>query len=51
MISCDGKIKYESKDQANQSAYVLMAESAGGELVRSYRCKKCKKWHLTKFER
>lgn len=42
------KHPYDTKREAQADIYLRIAESAGGVVdLRPYRCKHCKKWHLT----
>jgi len=45
---CYGKQKYGSRKKAGESAVFLMDDSYGGTgVIKPYKCKKCKKYHLT----
>lgn len=47
-IECMGKHSYNKKDDAMYEIYRRIYESAGGVIeLRPYKCKFCKKWHLT----
>lgn len=44
------KHQYESREDAYREINRLINESAGGVVgLRAYKCKHCKKWHLTSF--
>jgi len=45
---CKNKKQYASKHEASEEIYRIMTESAGGAVdLRYYKCKYCKKYHLT----
>lgn len=45
---CKQKKQYNSKEEAGEEIYRIMNESAGGAVeLRYYKCKFCKKIHLT----
>lgn len=47
-FECRGKRQYDSRDSANKDIYDMMVESLQNTtFLRSYKCKYCKKWHLT----
>lgn len=47
-FECKGKRQYDSKKEIMKDILRMMNESYGGfGFLRPYRCKYCKKWHLT----
>jgi hypothetical protein len=47
-FECQGKRPFDSKDEADREIYRMMVESfSNTTFLRSYRCKYCKKFHLT----
>jgi hypothetical protein len=46
-FECNNKHEYPSKDEAYKAAYSLLRESGGASILRPYKCKYCKKFHLT----
>ena len=49
---CKNKKQYSSKQSANAEIYRVTIESAGGVVdLRCYKCKFCKKFHLTSSQK
>jgi hypothetical protein len=47
-FECKGKRQYDTKIEVMKEIHRMMEESYGGfGFLRPYRCKYCKKWHLT----
>ena len=47
-FECKGKHPYNNRDEAQADIYLRIAESQGGVIdLRAYKCRYCKKWHLT----
>lgn len=47
-FQCNNKRQYSNKDEAREEIYRIITESYGGAVnLRYYKCKYCKKYHLT----
>ena len=47
-FECKGKKPYNTRNDVNKEIYRIMVESlSNNAFLRSYKCKYCKKWHLT----
>jgi len=47
-FECGGKLRFDTKDEANREIYRMMRESLSNTTnLRSYRCKFCKGYHFT----
>jgi hypothetical protein len=52
MFECREKRKFFSRQEAKETIQYLQDMSYGGvEPLKTYRCKKCKKWHLARREK
>ena len=48
-FECQGKREYNTRDEVMREIHRMINESSGGigGSLRPYRCKCCRKWHLT----
>lgn len=51
-FECKGKRQFETKDEVMAEILRMMDESAGGfGFLRPYKCKHCKAWHMTSYDK